>query len=95
MYDHVQCACFAPVSQVVEFHLLSLPDHTLKARPLHPDPQRVTDRVVTSRVEWRTSDSDAGDFIIQVVAIDSDRCALFTFFPSIMQSAWYWYIVCY
>ena len=75
---------FAPVSQVVEFHLLSLPNHILKARPPHPDPQRVTDRVVTSRVEWRTSDSDAGDFIIQVVAIDSDGCALFAFFPSLM-----------
>ena len=68
----MQCPCFPTGSEVVDFQLLSLPNHSLQAATPQPDPQRVADRVVTSRVDWRTSDSDTGDFIIQVVAVDSD-----------------------
>ncbi|XP_076441618.1 uncharacterized protein LOC143280810 isoform X2 [Babylonia areolata] len=62
-----------PVStQVTAFHVISIPQHFLTAPTPHPDPQRLTERVVTSRLEWRTRDRDKGDYIIQVVALDSD-----------------------
>ena len=67
---------FVTDREVVQFHLVSLPDHAITADPPSPDtdPQRQADGVVTSRIRWRTSDSDTGDFIIQVVAVDSYGC---------------------
>ena len=59
-------------STVTEFHLVSLPDHVITAANPQPDPLRAAERVVTSHIEWRTSQSDTGDFLIQVVAVDSD-----------------------
>ncbi|KAK7504966.1 hypothetical protein BaRGS_00003994 [Batillaria attramentaria] len=58
---------------VKEFQLLSLPDHPMTAQPLVSDTSRAEDRVVKSALEWRTIDSDAGDYLIQAVAIDSDE----------------------
>ena len=67
---------FVTDREVVEFHLVSLPDHAITADPPSPDtdPQRQADGLVTSRIRWRTTDSDTGDFIIQVVAVDSYGC---------------------